>query len=115
MIECVECVGPEVCFHPIPVDGEILCQAKIDIENLRSTQAVTRAYLESDGADIGGRRVGLIGKDVYASAGRLLQLRRPGGTLADQNAGGIIRVAGDERIGVGSPGVTGVPIRNTAD
>ena len=76
MVERVECVCPEVQFDPVPVDGEVLRQAKIGIEEPRSAQAVTGSDLESDRTYIGMTPLPpaacLVGEEVDASAWQLL-------------------------------------------
>src|SRR5580692_1335767 len=115
MVECVECICPEVCFDPIPVNGEVLRQAQISVEEVRSAQAVARSDFESDRTDIGGCRSLLVGKNVNPSGCRLCEVRSDSRFGADEDGRGIVREARDEGVGVGSPSLTGVPTGDTAD
>ncbi len=83
MVEGVERVCPEVGFDPIPDDWKGLPQTQIGVEELRSTQAVTRSDLESDRSYISScsrssrsaSDSARVGEDVNAPAGQLLEMR----------------------------------------
>src|ERR1700729_1734674 len=109
MVQRIECISPELQIDPIRNQRKDLGEAEVLVEVLWPTEVVTAADGESDWT----RKVTLcpdwIGEEVYLATGGFVNMGLNSNTVAVEDRGSIVGVAGYKGVRVGPECLTAMP------